>query len=214
MLQMIDKEYVLQLLQMHCTFIAYETNNNYIVYFTWDEKEQVYEEYKNKYDKDVSEILQIIITGRTIETYLKYCTDILMESIDGEIENEIVSNYIRKDYRERCRYLLTGKKRKRFVDLVQQNKKTLNMKRAEKLEALYNLQPQLPEEWYRKKIGDKQGYLLTGYIHSYKGKMDQLLEYMLEFETFSMGILYCPEAKRGIMQFDCETMDGRWYWLM
>ena len=59
---MIDKEYVLQLLQMYRTFIAYETNNNYIVYFTWDEKEQVYEEYKNKYDKDVSEILQIIIT--------------------------------------------------------------------------------------------------------------------------------------------------------
>jgi hypothetical protein len=28
-----------------------------------------------------------------------------------------------------------------------------------------------------------------------------------------MGLFYCPEAKMGIMQFDRETPDGRWYWL-
>ncbi len=104
--------------------------------------------------------------------------------------------YIRKDYRERCRYLLSGKKRNGFANLIQQNKKALNMKRAEKMESCYHLRPQLPEEWEKKKMADKKGYLMTGFcgITTYAGEMSLLLEFMERYGTFDMGILYCPEA--------------------
>lgn len=100
--------------------------------------------------------------------------------MDGKIENEIVANYIRKDYQERSRYLLTSKKRNKFAALIQDNKKALNIDRAEKLESCYNLRPQLPEEWRKKEIGKREGYLLTVFFHvnTYKGKMESLLEFL------------------------------------
>jgi hypothetical protein len=64
-------------------------------------------------------------------------------------------------------------------------------------------------------MGKKRGYMMTGFcdLDTYVGTMDQLLEFMEEYATFEMAILYCPETKMGILQFDRETSGSRWYWL-
>lgn len=56
---------------------------------------------------------------------------------------------------------------------------------------------------------------MTGFfsVDTYSGKMEQLLEFLKIHATFEIGILYCPEEKMGLMQFDNEVFDGRWYWL-
>jgi len=212
---MVQKEYLIELLNQHRTFLIYsKTDENIINYFTWDEKNQEYEEYKDYQYENWDEMLKICQWGDTIEKRLAD-GEILVEHRDDEIEDEIISNYIRKDYRKRCQILLSGKKRDKFANLIQDNKQTLNLCRAEKLEAHCNLYPKLPSIWKEKKIGKKEGYLMTGFfsVDTYSGKMEQLLEFLEKHATFEMGILYCPEEKIGIMQFSNEVFDGRWYWL-
>lgn len=212
---MSKKAYVIGLLNQHKTFLLFYTKNKNTFYsFTWDEKNQEYEEFRDFEYQSWEEMLQICQWGETVEMYLED-GEILIAHKDAKIEDEIISNYIRKDYRKQCRALLAGKKRERFTILIQDTKETLNGNRAEKLEAQYNLYPKLPEEWDRRKIGEKEGYLMTGFfsLDTYVGTMGQLLEFMENFATFEMALLYCPETKTGIMQFDRETPGGRWYWL-
>lgn len=215
---MVEKEYVQQLLQTHQSFVIFGTEEEFFFPFTWDEKKKEYKEYKNLYKKcgwqKEGDIMEVFFEGRPFEVYLKEAS-ILQNCSDEKMEEEIIKGFIRKDYQERSRYLLSGKKRDRFADMIQHNKEALNMKRAEKLESLYNLRPKLPEEWERKRMGKREGYLMTGFfdVNTYKGRMEILLDFMETFATFDMGILYCPQTKSGIMQFDRETSDGRWYWL-
>lgn len=108
---MVEKEYVLKLLNQHQTFLIYSrTKEHMIRYFTWDEKKQEYEEYRDFQYENWDELLKICQWGYTIEMCLED-GEILVEHKDAEIEDRIVSNYIRKDYRKRCRILLSGKKR-------------------------------------------------------------------------------------------------------
>ncbi|NBH98485.1 hypothetical protein D3Z44_10010 [Lachnospiraceae bacterium] len=177
---MVEKEHVLKLLKQNQSFVVF--GKEFVFAFTWDEKRGMYEEYR-EYKKcgweKGDDIMQVFFEGRAFESYLEE-GEILVHEVDGKIENEIVANYIRKDYQERSRYLLTSKKRNKFAALIQDNKKALNMDRAEKLESCYNLRPQLPEEWRKKEIGKREGYLLTVFFHvnTYKGKMESLLEFL------------------------------------
>ena len=155
---MVEKEQVLQLLRDNQSFLIFGLEEYFSFGFSWDDREKQYIGYKKKQYKTAEDILDSV----SIEFYLKD-SEILKEAVDEKIEDEIITNYIRKDYRERCRYLLSGKKRNGFANLIQQNKKALNMKRAEKMESCYHLRPQLPEEWEKKKMADKKGYLMTGF---------------------------------------------------
>lgn len=107
---MVEKEYLIELLNQHQTLIMYSKTDYHIIdYFTWDEKKQVYKEYENFQYENWSEMLKICQWGDTIEKHLAD-GEILLAHRDDKIEDEIVSNYIRKDYRKRCRILLSGKK--------------------------------------------------------------------------------------------------------
>lgn len=214
---MVKREYVLELLDQHQTFLIYSrTKENIFYYFTWDEKKQEYEEYRDLQYENWNELLGVYQEGKTIEMCLKDA-EILLEHRDVEIEAEVVSNFIRADYRKRCRELLSGKKEKRekFAALIQDNKEALNLCKAVKMEEEYHLYPKLPDIWEKRKIGKKKGYLMTGFfnLNTYVGNMEQLLEFVKKYAAFDMGILYCPEEQVGIMQFDREVTDGRWYWI-
>ena len=89
---MVKREYVLELLDQHQTFLIYSrTKENIFYYFTWDEKKQEYEEYRDLQYENWNELQGIYQEGKTIEMCLKDA-EILLEHRDAEIEAEIILN--------------------------------------------------------------------------------------------------------------------------
>ncbi len=69
---MVKREYILELLDQHQTFLIYSRTKENIFYnFTWDEKEQEYEEYRDLHYENWNELLGIYQEGKTIEMCLK-----------------------------------------------------------------------------------------------------------------------------------------------
>lgn len=98
---MVKREYVHELLDQHQTFLIYNsrTKENIFYYFTWDEKKQEYEEYRDLQYENWNELQGIYQEGKTIEMCLKDA-EILLEHRDAEIEAEIILN---PDYSQHSR---------------------------------------------------------------------------------------------------------------
>jgi hypothetical protein len=76
---MVSKEYVVELLKSHKTFLVYSPAKKHnVLYFTWDKKNQEYKEYTGQ---DLSEILATYRWGKKIEMYLED-GELLVDSID------------------------------------------------------------------------------------------------------------------------------------
>ena len=211
----------IKLLNQYKTFTLYLDMHHYkmSIYFTWFEKRNKYHiiiEDKEYEKESIEEILKIPVSNSTIENILS-SSFILEEEKREAIEKEIIKNYIKNKYQDRCQYLLSSKKkRSSFPGFFHEN---ISVFREDRMKSVIrkdrDVIKQIQKELGSKKWRDQKGYLLVGYLfdcHNYIGAIGELAEYLFNYRNNDFGILYCSR-NTSVLQLDVETDQQRIYWL-
>jgi hypothetical protein len=182
--------------------------------FKWDEKKKRYFINGRAFKGNLDDILKVPVHGgRELKEILE-CGNVIEFYRSSSIEKEIIDKYIVSSYRERCKFLLSHKEKcQNFAgyfhsDFQKFNREKLTPVNQDSYEVI-------KKELILKRLYDKEGYLITGYIFFcdfFTGKIGELLEYMRICRSDDFGILYCSN-KIAILQVDLETEKQRLYWL-
>lgn len=220
---MSNKDQLNSLLEQHKSFLVYgiilelET----ILTAKWHEKKGTYEieaDGKTYYSKEIEEMLQIGVRGHSFEKLLEI-GNILEICRDMRMEDKIVQKYMKPQYQERCRYILSAANKKReskFSDYLGRHPEALKENRVCRIsEEEYSAYTQIYTRFEKEKVWDRHGYLITGFLkdYFYSGTMYQLTEYLCHYVYDDLSILYCADGF-GVLQFSVEYEKGRYYWLL
>lgn len=128
---------------------------------------------------------------------------VLEKSRNLNAEQKIIGTYIKSRYRERARYHISKPNNKeRFLGFLTLRPEALEERKMRPvLETDSIWRKEFSENMETKRICQKQGYLITGYFEDefYSGTMQKLAEYLFDYRSEDLGILYCENY--GILQF-------------